>query len=103
VPGDDLGRTAYVLLRHRRRVNFKPTESEFINREKRIKPVEKINIGVLEATGTMIVDDEDSFKTMKEWMPDDISTQIHKMLTAICPEFKEISKFERNIIGLFPE
>ncbi len=103
VMGSDFGRTAYVLLRDRGKVNFKPGDSEFINRAKGIRPVEKENIGVLEATGTMIVENRADFNAMREWGPGDISVQIHKMLTAICLERKEINKFERNIRGLFPE
>lgn len=103
VMGSDFGRTAYVLLRDRGKVNFKPRDSDFINRVKGIRPVEKENIGVLEATGTMIVENEADFNAMREWGSDDISVQIHKMLTAVCPDRKEINKFERNIRGLFPE
>lgn len=103
VMGNDFGKTAYILLRDRRRVSFKPANSEFINRTKGIRPVEKENIGVLEATGTMIVENEGDFGAMRDWEPGDISTQIRKMLTVICPERKEINKFERNIKGLFPE
>ena len=103
IPGKTLGKTAYLLLRQRTKTNYDPSASEFINREKKIKPIKKINIGVLEATGSMIVDDEAAFKQMEKWGSEDISNQIKKMLNAIRVETKEIKKFEQNVAGLFPE
>jgi hypothetical protein len=103
VPGKTLGKTAYIFLRQRKKASYTPSVSEYINYKKKIKPIEKINIGVLEATGSMIVDDEEAFKKMQDWTPDDISKQITKMLNAICVDTKDIKKFEQNIAGLFPE
>ena len=103
IPGKTLGKTAYIILRQRIKASYTPLDSEYINRQKKIKPIEKINIGVLEATGSMIVDDEDAFNKMESWSPSDITEQISKMLKSILVEKKGIKKFEQNIVGLFPE
>ena len=90
-------------MRSRTKASYEPQEKEYINREKKIKPITKKNIGVLEATGSIILDDESSFEQMKSWSSGDISIQIQEIIKAISVKPKEIKQFEQNIVGLFPE
>jgi len=103
IMGKDFGRTAYILLRDRRRVDFYPRDTDYINRSERRMAQQKENIGVLEATGTMIVDNHDSFREMSRWEPEDISRQIDKLSEAIHPDKKKVGKFEKSIRELFPQ
>ena len=58
---------------------------------------------MLEATGTVIVDDRRCFERMKTWKPDDISRQVNKMVAAIAPDAEKVANFETAIRELFPE
>lgn len=102
VPGHNLGREAYVLLRDKRSVNYKPKGHEYLDRQKAHEAQPKDNIGVLEATGTMIVDDFVVFKEMSAWDPNQVTVQIDKICAAIRPEKKQVDRFERNLRDLFP-
>lgn len=103
VMGSDIGRIAYILLRDRRCIDFSPEDNDFVNRPERRKAQKKGNIGVLEATGTMIVDDRPSFEEMRNWTPEDISIQIDKLAEAVHPEKRKVIQFEKSIKGLFPQ
>jgi hypothetical protein len=102
VPGCELGDTACLVLRDRERVNFRPHPDNYVNPAKRFPAQRKDNIGVLEATGTLIVDDRASFEAMKLWGPTDISCQISKMMCAIAPDEHKAAEFENTIRDLFP-
>lgn len=103
IPGKQLGTTAYLVLRDRERVDFVPAPDDFVNRAKGRKTQPKENIGVLEATGTVIVDDHRCFERMKTWKPVEISLQVNKMVAAIAPDIKKVAGFENAIRELFPE
>ena len=94
--------TVYLVLRDRERVDFVPAADDFVNRSKGRKPQPKENIGVLEATGTVIVDDRRCFEKMKSWKPADISRQVNKMAAAIAPDAGRVASFETAIRELFP-
>ncbi|OGY54061.1 MAG: hypothetical protein A2912_01675 [Candidatus Buchananbacteria bacterium RIFCSPLOWO2_01_FULL_40_23b] len=102
VPGQYLGKIAYILLRDRRLVDFKPGNKLFVDKRHARKTQEKSNIGVLEATGTMIADDLASFAEMSSWESDEVTTQIEQMAQAVCPKEKKVDDFEKAIRGLFP-
>jgi hypothetical protein len=102
IPGRQLGTTAYLVLRDRERVDFVPAVDDFVNRAKGRKTQPKENMGVLEATGTVIVDDRRCFEKMKTWQPADISRQVNKMITAIAPDASKVANFETAIRELFP-
>ena len=102
VPGADYGRTAHIILRDRERILYKPRWNEKFSSNNLTKPQGKENIGVMEATGVMIVDDEDVFEKMKSWTPSEVTEQINKMAKAICPNEEKINKFEEDLIGLYP-
>jgi hypothetical protein len=102
VPGRDLGTSAYIVLRDRELVDFRPAAADFINVPRGLKAQRKDNIGVLEATGTLIVDDPDCFESMKTWEPADISAQIHKLIAAISPDGRKVHEFEVITRDLFP-
>jgi hypothetical protein len=103
VPGQHLGTTAYLVLRDRERVDFEPTPDDFVNSSKGRKAQPKKNIGVLESTGTLIVDDAALFAEMKGWAPADISKQITKMIASIRPDGAKVDEFEAAVRGLFPQ
>ena len=103
VPGREQGRVAYILLRDKRRVDFRPGPDDYVNQPAGRRAQPKTNIAVLEATGTVIVDDHASFEEMRGWSQDDITAQIAKMTAAIHPDEKQVRRFEASIRGLFPE
>lgn len=103
IPGRHLGTTAYLVLRDRERVDFLPAPDDFVNRSKGRKAQPKENMGVLEVTGTVIVDDHRCFERMKFWKPDDISRQVNKMVAVIAPDAERVANFETAIRELFPE
>jgi hypothetical protein len=102
VPGADSGRTAYILPRDRRRVDFEPGRAEFVNKQAGRKAQSKRNIGVLEATGTALFDEAASFDEMATWGPADITAQVDKMARAVQPERDAVNRLERSIRELFP-
>ena len=101
VPGEQAGKVAYVVLRDRRLIDYKP-ENVFVNKKKNRLAQSKKNIAILEATGIMIVDDLKSFAEISSWEPADISEQIDKLAETICPKEKKVDAFERSIKGLYP-
>lgn len=102
IPGRDSGRTAFLVLRDRERVNYQPASEDFVNRETRQRPQAKDNIGVLEATGTMIVEDRASFIAMKKWTAADLSRQMNLLLEAMAPDQGKVAEFESTVRDLFP-
>lgn len=102
VPGEFLGTTAYLVLRDRERVDFTPASDNFINSDKDRKAQPKENIGVLESTGTLIVDDAGLFEEMKGWSSADISKQIRKIIASVAPDGAKVANFEAAVRGLFP-
>jgi hypothetical protein len=62
----------------------------------------KDNLGVLEATGTMIVDKRAIFDEMRQWSPADITAQMTKMTSAITPEENAVAEFENVVQELIP-
>ena len=103
IAGKHLGTTAYLVLRDRGRVDFVPAADDFVNRAKDRKTQPKDNMGVLEATGTIIVDDRRCFEQMKTWQPADVSRQVIKMVAAIAPDAEKVANFEIAIRELFPD
>lgn len=103
VPGCDSGQTAYLILRDRGRVDYRPEQEDYVNRAKRRKAQPKENIGVLEATGTMIVDDRARFDVMRRWTPPEISKQMNLLLEAINPDKERVGEFEATVSDLFPQ
>ena len=103
VPGRLLGSTAYLVLRDRERVDFKPARDDLVNSSKGRKAQPKGNIGVLECTGTLIVDDDGLFREMKRWSPADISKQIRTMIASIAPDGAKVADFEAAVRELFPQ
>ncbi|HEX9117508.1 MAG TPA: hypothetical protein VGA61_15670 [Anaerolineae bacterium] len=102
VPGREGGRAAYILLRDKRRVDFRPEPGDYVNRAAGRRAQPKTNIAVLEASGTVIVDDQAAFEEMRGWSAGDITAQVRKMTAAIAPDEKKVRRFEQNIQGLFP-
>ncbi len=102
VPGSERGRVAYILLRDKRRIDFLPGPNDYVNIVTGRRAQPKTNIAVLEATGTMIVDDQASFEEMRGWSPDDISAQVAMMTAAIQPDERKVRRFEKSVQGLFP-
>jgi hypothetical protein len=102
VPGHDLGATALLVPRDRERVDFRPGPDDFVNREAGFLAQSKTNIGVLEATGTLLVDDRAQFEAMQHWQPEDISEQIRLMLASIMPNAQKVIEFEASVHELFP-
>ena len=102
VLGRHLGATAYLVLRDRERVDFRPTPDDFVNPSKGHKAQPKLNIGVLESTGTLIVDDARLFTEMKRWGPADVSRQIEKLIASVAPNGAKVADFEEGVQGLFP-
>ncbi len=103
VTGREHGRAAYILPRDKRLVDFEPGPDVYVNRAAGRRAQPKSNIAVLEATGSMIVDDQASFDRMAGWSADDISAQIALMTAAIQPDPVKIELFEDDIRGLFPQ
>jgi hypothetical protein len=103
VQGSDFGATVHLILRDRERVDYLPPEGEFINREAGHAAQAKKNLGVLEASGMVFVDDPASFDSMREWPASDVSRQIHAMITHIAPDPGRVSEFESAAAELFPQ
>lgn len=103
IPGSEFGRTAYILLRDRRRIDFDPGPGDYVNKTAGRRAQSKTNIGVLEATGTPIVDESTSFEEMATWEPVEITAQIDKMAQAVQPERSAVNRFEKSIKELFPQ
>jgi hypothetical protein len=103
VPGKRLGDTAYLVLRDREQVDFLPAPDDFTDQaaKRRLQP--KKNIGVLEATGTLIMDDLGAFEKMKAWTRTDISQQVSRMIAAIAPKRGKVAEFEAAVRELFPQ
>lgn len=101
VPGRYLGKEAYFILRDKRKIDYEPRGKDFVDGGRKYKSQPKKNIGVLEATGTMIVDDYQSFEQMKTWEPRNISVQIDNMAHAISPDPNRVAKLEHTIQDLF--
>jgi flagellar biosynthesis/type III secretory pathway M-ring protein FliF/YscJ len=83
-------------------VDYRPAATEFVNIAKGFKAQRKDNLGVLETTGTLIVDDRNCFDEMKRWQPKDISYQVYQMIVAIAPDCRKVDKYETAIQDLFP-
>jgi hypothetical protein len=100
VPGGHSG--AYLVLRDRERVDYIPAPDELLTTAARHRPHPKKNIGVLEATGTLIADDRSSFEEMKSWNPMEISAQVTKLIATTVPDDRKVAEFETAIQELFP-
>jgi hypothetical protein len=100
VPGQELGAKAYIVLRDRERVDFKPPLELPAHSQIPLKP--KSNIGVLETTGTLIIDDRKSFEELGAWLPADISRQVRQMIAAVAPDPGKVAEFEAALGDLFP-
>jgi len=103
LPGHDLGATVFLVLRDRERVDFKPGPDNFVNRDAGFIAQRKDNIGVLEATGTLIVDDRLQFEEMRRWQPEDITGQVNSMVASIMPDAEKVANLQNAIRELFPE
>ena len=103
VPGAGLGENLYLVLRDRERVDFKPELDDWVNEASGFRAQRKDNLGVLEATGTMIVDTRAAFDEMRRWTPEDISEQIKRMTSAITPDGESVTAFEHAVKDLFPQ
>jgi len=103
VPGGFLGTTAFLLLRDRELINFNPKARSPSKRSEEFPLHPKHNIGVLEATGTLIVDDRKAFKQMKRWAPRDISRQLQQTIAAVTPELEKVAEFEASVRDLYPQ
>lgn len=102
VPGHGGGRSVFIVLRDRRLVDYVPEPGTRINPHRGLAAIEKRNLGVLEATGSLILDDADTFRSLRAWSRRDISLQIGFMLAAIAPDAAKVRKFETTARGLFP-
>jgi hypothetical protein len=91
-----------VVLRDREQVDFKPRQDDFVNSSKGLKALPKENIGVLESTGTLILDDARLFEEMKRWTAEDISKQIRKIIASVSPKDAKVADFEAAVRELFP-
>jgi hypothetical protein len=103
VPGSERGRVAYILPRDKERLDFLPGPGDFVNQVAGRKAQPKRNMAVLEATGTVIVDDPAVFEAMGDWSPSEITAQVRKMTAAIAPDETQVQLFEKSIRGLFPQ
>ena len=94
--------TSWFALRDRERVDFSPAAGECINAASNRRALPKKNLGVLEATGTWIVDDAAEFTELGHWPAADISRQIRRMLTAASPDAAAVSAFENSLREVLP-
>lgn len=101
VTGCDLGKTIYILPRDKKQLGYLPSETDYVNKRKGRRAKPKAHMGVLEATGTMIVDEYETFKEMETWEPSDISRQIELMTSAIRPNENAMEQLEKSIEYLF--
>jgi hypothetical protein len=102
VVGNDLGRTAFLLLRDRRRISYKPKRSEYVDPGGTKQAEPKDNIGFLEASGTMIVDDEAAFARVANWEPGDVTIQVNLVAGAVHPGEDRAKAFEGSVRRIFP-
>lgn len=103
VPGRELGRSLYLVLRDRERVDFRPGPEAWINEAANRCAQRKDNLGVLEATGTLIVDNRATFDTMRDWTEAEVSGQFRTMTAAVAPDATVVTAFEEGVRELFPE
>ena len=59
------------------------------------------NIGALEVTGTLIMDDRAGFEAAKRWTPADISRQMNRLIAAVGPDADKVAGFETTVPELF--
>ena len=102
VGGNDLGRTVFLLLRDRRRISYKPKRSEYVDEEMSKRAEPKENIGVLEASGTMIVDDENVFTRVAKWEPSEVTNQVNFVAGSVHPGEDRVKAFESSVRRIFP-
>lgn len=102
ITGEELGKKAFIILRDRDKVDFEPSDTQYVDDKKQKKAQGKKNIGVLEASGVIIVDNDASFQEMGAWEPLEISEQVKLLATAIAPEEEKVTHFEYTIKTLFP-
>jgi hypothetical protein len=102
IPGMKLGCEAYIIPRDKRRINYNPPKGEWLDKSSKRRPQAKTNIGVLEATGTVIADDENSFEQMKNWTPEQISRQVSHVVGAVHPFQGKIASLEEYINDIYP-
>lgn len=100
VPGERGGKTIYFVPRDRRRVHFTPGEGDRLSGGRRPQP--KRNAGVLEVTGTLLVDDFDLFREMQEagWSSEDVSGQFEVMGARLAPDPVSVKRFEDRLSEL---
>jgi hypothetical protein len=112
VVGARFGKTAYILLRDRRHISYPSAgardpvdsvSSSLGSRDPSRAAPPKGDIGVLEASGSVIVDDGATFNTMSGWEPSEITTYINLITSSISPEPKRVDEFEAALRRLFPQ
>lgn len=101
-PGTDGGRVLWFALRDREKVDFTPAPGDWIRPDAKRHALPKRNLGVLEATGTWIVDDPAEFAELQGWSPAEISGQIRQMLTAVRPLPAAVTAFESALPEVLP-
>lgn len=102
IPGSALGRTAHLFLRDRERVDYLPGPDDFIRYAAGLRTQAKRNLGVLEVSGSVIMDDETVFATMRSWTPADVAQQVKQMIASTAPEKNKVAEFEAAAAELFP-
>lgn len=102
VPGDTEGAVAHVFLRDRTRVDCLPGPDDFVDREAGIRATAKRNLGVLEASGAIVMDDAAAFQAMRAWTPAQISWQVRAMIAGLAPEPARVAEFESAVSELLP-
>ena len=96
------GPVLWFALRDREKVDFTPAAGDWIDRDTMRHALPKRNLGVLEATGTWIVDDPAEFSELQGWLPAEISGQIRQMLTAVRPLPAAVTAFESALPEVLP-
>lgn len=101
-PGADGGRVLWFALRDREKVDFTPAAGDRVHADTGRRALPKKNLGVLEATGTWIVDDPAEFAELQGWSAVEISAQINRMLGAVHPLSKAVTAFESALPEVLP-
>jgi hypothetical protein len=89
--GRRFGKTAYILLRDRGRVK-RPSVGDLPSSD----------AGVLEASGSVFVDNPAEFDEMSKWGPAKITDYVDRLASSIAPDPRRVKGFEAALGRLFP-
>jgi hypothetical protein len=101
IPGAFRGELAYYIPRDKRNVNYERTQIEtdgmYLDERQSIPAFPKNNIGIMEETGQLIVDDRKVFDQAIGWEPKIVGRQVRRIISATRPDDDHIATFKESV------